>query len=251
MNMNIEHPTLTAYHLYDTDPVMKLVPAPSQREWMDETPQKFARRCLPLLIANASGWFCLNSHAIRVTWNGGVDKSALHIEYQQGKGPGYAVSHFGSGILTWNIPFLLKTSPGYNLLVRGPANLPKDGISPLEGVVETDWSSATFTMNWKFTRPHMPVVFAVGEPICMLVPQQRSELEAFTARLRNIAEEKEMHAAYSAWAASRLAFNADLQVPGSEATKCKWQKDYFQARGIEEHQTKLALSRFHREGDGE
>lgn len=244
-------PTLTAYHLYDTDPVMKLEPAPRTRVWMDETPQGFAKRCLPLLIANQAGWFCLNSHALRVTWNGGMDKSALHIEYQQGKGPGYAVSHFGSGILTWNIPYLFRTSPGYNLLVRGPANLPKDGISPLEGLVESDWANSTFTMNWKFTRPGLPVLFDVGFPICMLVPQKRSELESFTARLQGIAEEPEMHADYSEWAASRLAFNADLQVPGSDATKCKWQKDYFQARGVETHQTKLSLSRFYTEEDSE
>src|SRR3712207_8402233 len=33
-----------------------------------------------------------------------------------------ARSHFGSGILTWNLPFLFRTPPGYNLHVRGPAN---------------------------------------------------------------------------------------------------------------------------------
>jgi hypothetical protein len=37
-----------------------------------------------------------------------------------------AISHFGSGILTWNVPYLFRTPPGYNLLVRGPANWPKD-----------------------------------------------------------------------------------------------------------------------------
>ena len=46
-------------------------------------------------------------------------------------------------------------------------------------MIETDWSVATFTMNWKLTRPHWPVTFEIGEPICMVVPQRRGELESF------------------------------------------------------------------------
>ena len=38
-------------------------------------------------------------------------------------------SHFGSGILTWHLPLLFRTPPGYDLLVRGPANHPKDAMS--------------------------------------------------------------------------------------------------------------------------
>jgi hypothetical protein len=30
-------------------------------------------------------------------------------------------------------------------------------ISPLDGIVETDWLEATFTMNWKLTRPNHTV----------------------------------------------------------------------------------------------
>jgi Family of unknown function (DUF6065) len=43
---------------------------------------------------------------------------------------------------------VFRTPPGCNLYVRGPANSPKDGIAALEGIIETDWSEATFTMNW-------------------------------------------------------------------------------------------------------
>jgi Family of unknown function (DUF6065) len=235
------HPTLTAYHLYSGEPTMKLVPAARNRAWMDATPQGFSKRCLPLLMANASGWFILNSHAITVTWNGGIDKSALRIEAED---PGLAVSHFGSGILTWNLPYLFRTSEGYNLLVRGPANLPKDGISALEGLVETDWSSATFTMNWKVTRPNEAITFAVGDPIAQLVPQKRGELESVITRHATINEVPYMLKGYSEWSASRTSFLEQLQIAGSDATKQGWQKDYFQAPGIAEHQTKLKLMEF-------
>ncbi len=56
----------------------------------------------------------------------------------------------------------------------------------MEGIVETDWASSVFSMNWKLTRAHMPVRFEVDEPICMIVPQRRAELEEFTPELRPI-----------------------------------------------------------------
>jgi hypothetical protein len=123
---------------------------------MQATNERFANRCLPLLIANQAGWFLLNSHPIRVTWDGGNELSNLQVEYLKGFPPYPAVSHFGHGIVTWTIPYLFRTPPGYNLLVRGPSNWPKDGAHALEGIVETDWSVATFTMNWMLTRPNQP-----------------------------------------------------------------------------------------------
>ena len=49
----------------------------------------------------------------------------------------------------------------------------------LEGLVETDWAVATFTMNWKLTVPRRLIRFEPDDPICMLVPQRRGELESF------------------------------------------------------------------------
>ena len=45
--------------------------------------------------------------------------------------------------------------------------------------METDWLDATFTMNWKLTRPHHPVVFEADEPIAMNSPVRRGQLEEF------------------------------------------------------------------------
>ena len=70
--------------------------------------------------------------------------------------------NFGHGVLTWHLNYLFRTSPGYNLYARGPANWPKDGIVPLEGIIETDWSVATFTMNWKVTVKNQPIDFEPG-----------------------------------------------------------------------------------------
>jgi hypothetical protein len=228
---------------------MRLVPAQVSRVWMDQTKDRFAYRCLPLLLANQSGWLVLSSHQLVAVWNGGDAPSGLRIGYASEAPPYPAVSHFGHGILTWIIPYLFRTSPGYNLLVRGPANYPKEGACPLEGVVETDWSVASFTMNWQLTQANRPVVFAVDEPIAMLMPQRRGELEEFRPEIRNLAADPELERAHRRWAAGRAEFLVDLKAPGSDAAAHGWQKDYFRGRTAEgtparEHQTRLRLRAF-------
>ena len=238
---------LVAYALTDRPPL--LVKAKRERDWMDATPVHFAYRCLPMVIANQSGWMILNRHKIAVTWNGGPDTGALKIDFLSGDEQHNAVSLFGCGILTFTIGYLFRTPPGYNLYVRGPANMPKDGIVALEGIVESDWTEATFTMNWKITRPNHPLVFEEGEPIAMVSPMKRGEIESFRPELRNLTEDPNLAVLHAEWARSRAAHNADLRVPNSEARKQGWQRHYFRGESIRkeptfEHQTKLALTEF-------
>src|SRR3989442_13059819 len=113
---------------------MPLLPAPRTREWIDATTQKFARRCLPLLIANQAGWFVQNGQTIHAIWTGEGDPRSLRIEYETTEGPYAVSSHFGHGILTWNLPYLFRTPAGMKLPVRRPSNWPKDCVSPLGGM---------------------------------------------------------------------------------------------------------------------
>jgi hypothetical protein len=227
------------------------VPAPRSRTWMDQTDQRFANRCLPLLMANQSGWHILNTHTIEVEWDGRNQLDGIHIRVLSGAGDCPVHSHFGHGIVTWSIPFLFRTSPGYNLWARGPANSPKDGACPLEGLVETDWSPATFTMNWQLTRPDHMVRFEEGEPICCVIPQRRGELEEFDAVIENIGDSPEESERYRQWAQSRHIF-LDL-MSGETRPKEGWQKHYFHGEGpagerFEAHQNKLKLRAFHNPG---
>jgi hypothetical protein len=240
---------LTAYRLHHAP--LPLVCAPGARAWMDATDQRYAYRCLPLLIANQSGWFVLNDQPIECLWDGTREASGVRIRQRDPKAARPSItSHFGEGIITWHIPYLFRTPPGYNLLVRGPANWPKDGVQALEGVVEADWTSATFTMNWKITRPRRWIRFGAGEPICMVVPQRRGELESFETRVADLASNPELHEAHRQWSESRSRFLVQLRVNGSDAAGRKWQKDYFQGRSpgadtrTTQHQTVLKLRPF-------
>jgi hypothetical protein len=231
-------------------------PAPIEREWMDATGERFAYRCLPLNIANSHGWEILSPVGFAAGWTGGPGVDALVIQ-TDGGAPAPASSHFGGGILTFHVPTLFQTEPGYDLWVQGPVNRPKDGIYALTGVVETDWSPFTFTMNWVFTRSGALLRFEKDEPICHIFPVKRGELEALSPRVAPIDEAPELKARYDAWSASRGGFNAELKTPGSDAQAQRWQKNYYRGQdseGVEvaddDHRTRLRLRPF-RSGGGD
>jgi hypothetical protein len=235
---------LLAYRVTDGAP-FELTTAPLHRDWMDATDRRFANRCLPLLMANQAGWLLLSEHTFTARWSGGRDQAAIEIRPLGGDGACPAVSHFGNGILTFQLPFLFRTPPGWNLLVRGPANRPKDGIAPLEGLVEADWASSTFTMNWQITRPGVTIEFRREEPVCMIVPQRRGELERFRPMVAGLSDMPDA-AGYLSWRQRRQAFLDELAVPQSAAARAGWQRDYMSGtsgdgRTFAGHQRRLRL----------
>ncbi len=231
-------------------PPPKMIPAPLERGWMDETPMGFAYRCLPLNIANAHGWFILNDAPLVAQWNGNPGTDAIHIESDPVEGRSvHVISHFGFGVLTFHVRGLYRTEPGYDLFVTGPTNLQKDGIQALSGMVETDWSPFTFTMNWRFTRKHTPIAFEANEPIAMIFPVQRGLVESIEPEIRAMESDPELRAAYLKWANSRKSFNEELNVDGSDAQRKKWQKEYFRGEHegetvVDDHRTKLRVKPF-------
>lgn len=173
-------PWLKAYALASTDG-WSIEPAPAKRAWMDETFKRIAYRCLPLIAANQAGWVIRCPATFTATWSGKPDNHGVRIVPDSASTPAahVAVSHFGSGVLTFVLPWLFRTSPGYGLLLRGPANEPKEHAAPLDALVETDWSPYTFTMNWRILRAETPVRFVKGEAICLLQPFRLDLLESF------------------------------------------------------------------------
>ena len=129
-------------------------PAEPTRSWMDATSEAFAYRCLPLNIANAHGWEILTPKGFWAYWRGGTSTADVIIRPDADMPPASVpISLFGQGTFTVHVQGLFRTPPGWNLYVGGSPNSAKDGVAPLAGVIETDWSPYTFTMNWRFTRP--------------------------------------------------------------------------------------------------
>ncbi len=229
---------------------------PPKRGWMERTGKRGAYRCLPLVVANQAGWLIRNPFSFHVIWDGGPGVDQLRFAFPDGpvgwggQMPEAVVSsHFGDGILTFQIPFLFRTSPGYNLWVKGPANAFRDGAQALEGMVETDWSHSPFTMNWKITRPHQPILFREGEVVCQILPYPRGLIERFDPEIRHLTTNPELAEAFETWSTGRGEFIEDLSDPSSDAYREGWQKHYFQGRDsagekVEEHQTAIPSREF-------
>ncbi len=225
--------------------------ASPKRTWMEEAPERFAYRCLPLAIANAHGWEFLSPCGFEARWNGGAGADAVEIRLDPGTPAQRApVSLFGLGTITFHIEAIVRTDKGWNLWVGGPPNDAKDGIAPLGGVIETDWSPYTFTMNWRFTRPGHWVRFEENEPFCFFFPVPRGALDGIAPVIRPIDDETGLSDAFRTWSQSRDAFQEWVAETQPEAPADKWQKLYY--RGVRpdgtpgpgDHQAKLRLPPF-------
>ncbi len=201
-------------------------PGPAQREFMDGTSSRFAYRCLPLNIANQFGWELLSPCTFEATWDGGSSPDSIRVEVLDDAWP-HPVSHFGHAVLTFHISQIFRTPPGTQILVTGPINTPKDGIYAMTGIIETDWSPYTFTMNWVITRPFFPIRFEKGEPIAHIMPVNLAAIEELEPIYLPIDANPELKEKYELFQNSRNTFNKDLNDPESEANKQKWQKGYF------------------------
>jgi hypothetical protein len=242
-------PRLTGY--LHTGATIDIRPAPLERDWMVKAPERFPHRCLPLNMANTCGWEILCDAGFTATWNGGDGAGAISVEVDGGAAS-LASSHFGHGVLTFSVPCLFSTGAGFDLMVQGPVNRPKDAIAPLSGLVETDWSPYAFTMNWLFTRTHAPVRFEKGEPFCHIFPLRRGDVESFQPSFRPLTDNPALKIQHDSWSASRDQFNTDLKRSGTQAQDDRWQKRYYHGLDMEgrniapDHRTRIRVKPFAR-----
>ena len=241
---------LFLYPLSNEEPPVR--PADPRRQWMDETPESFAYRCLPLALANQHGWEVTTPVAFEASWNGGPAPQDVTIRFDtppQARLTGGPLANFGSGVLTFELHFLLRTPPGWNTYVTGPMNGIKDGIAPLSGVIETDWSPYSFTMNWRFTRPGS-VRFEAGEAIAHFFPLRRDLFERFDPVIENVHSDPKTYEQFNMWRESRGDFMKRLAALEDAAVEEKWQKTYYRglrpdgSKGAKDHKIKLRVKPF-------
>ncbi|MEW7010028.1 DUF6065 family protein [Lentilitoribacter sp. EG35] len=230
------------------DRVPEIVPAGFKRGWMDKSENRSAYRCTPMIIANSSGWEILLPRSFRVHWNGGPKREDIQIEALDDSNyfKYLATSHFGGGVLTFLTGYLFQTSLGWTVSVRGAPNWPKDGVTALEGLIESDWLPFPFAMNWLFTRPGT-VEFLKGEPYCFITPVPQLDLEYLVPKIHSIKSNPELHGEFQAWKKSRKDFNDKLFQHDQEALKKGWQRNYVNGKTMlgtsssPYHKTKLRV----------
>ena len=213
----------------------EIVPGRPQRGWMERFEDRHPYRCLPLTMANCTGWEILCPMAFEAEWNGGKMQTDITLTPDVGHPDfhDFAKSHFSHGVVTFHTGYMFRTAPGWSMWCGGPPNHIKDGIQPLVGLVETDWLPFPFTMNWHFTRPGR-VRFEKGEPFCFISIMEDKKLEGVDMVIRALDSDPDLYGQYEAWANRRAEFNARLFRQDPETMKAAWQRYYFRGEMPEE-----------------
>jgi uncharacterized protein DUF6065 len=93
----------------------------------------------------------------------------------EGFSPQFLASLIEPGIVQIWSGLVVRTAPGWSLLVRAPANLVRNpGYEVYEGIVETDrWFGPLFT-NIRLTKTHTPIEFDADFPFLQVQPVHQS-----------------------------------------------------------------------------
>jgi hypothetical protein len=194
VNVPDKHIAIFPKNIYSNsniEDVKKIIEKPSvKRPWF--TPDFY--RCLPLTIANQYGFFIKPTFDFEVTWNGGNETSDMQFSFDEESAKKnvenpVVLSHFGSGILTIGLPFILRTPPGVNLMTISPPNVLINNMTVMSGVIETDNLRRDFSINIKLHHPGT-YTFNTHNVLATVIPIPRYFADSFNLELaENIFEE--------------------------------------------------------------
>jgi hypothetical protein len=200
-----------------------------KREWF--TPHFY--RCLPLTIGNQYGFTISCQFDINVMWNGGDRREDISFIFTEDtdmlkdKYPEIS-SHFGSGILTINPPFALRTPPGVNLMTINPPNVILENITVMTGVIEADNLRRNFTLNLKIQKPYIEVFIPKGTPLAAFIPIPRYYGDGFELKFADeLFDEDAIIEELQAATDADIQRN-ELEIPSKSGVG----RDYFVGRDI-------------------
>jgi hypothetical protein len=152
-----------------------------KREWFDP----HAYYCLPLTIGNQYGFLVKSLIDFDIMWDGKSDAQITFLN-DDNQEKQTIKNGFGSGIITVQNRFALKTPPGINIMTIQPPNMFIPGCFALTGVIECDNIRRDFTFNFKVTVPNTLIGVRKGDPVGAFIPIPRYFVDSF--ELKNASE---------------------------------------------------------------
>jgi hypothetical protein len=88
-----------------------IVPGRPQRAWMDDFLGRHPYRCLPMTMANSTGWEILCPIGFTAEWNGGISQTDIKLtpDHPFPNFQDFVKSHFSHGVVTFH--------PGYRAVL--------------------------------------------------------------------------------------------------------------------------------------
>jgi hypothetical protein len=147
----------------------------SKRDWFNA----HFYYCLPINIGNQYGFVIKSLVDFDATWPGGEADAIITIHDNSNDHKQTVKSGFGSGIITIQNRFALKTPLGINLMTIQPPNMFVPACVAMTGVIETDQIRRDFTFNLKMTLPNHKVEVRKGDALGAFIPVPRNFVENF------------------------------------------------------------------------
>ncbi len=178
------------------------LPQRADRAAAGSLPTRAFRYCEPVVTASAFGYYVFPPFSFKVMWDGyeiawsydGADgwlplKSAQFPHFAgyfderapaeiRGFSPPFLSALQEPGLMQMWTGLIARTAPGWSLLVRPCANLPRHGAYELfEGVIETDRWFGPLITNMRLTRTNAPIEFRADFPLLQVQPLPREVLD--------------------------------------------------------------------------
>ncbi|MBN8929001.1 MAG: hypothetical protein BGO51_01400 [Rhodospirillales bacterium 69-11] len=178
------------------------LPLRADRSAAGSLPTRAFRYCEPVTAASAFGYYVFAPMNFSLLWDGTdvMWRWEGEPEWQPLTAtlfPGFADQFDAAAppaVQGWSPPFLaalqepglvqmwtgyvVRTRPGWSLLVRPPANLPRrSGFEPYEGIVETDRWFGPLSMNFRLTKTDTPIEIQTELPLLQVQPMPRFAYE--------------------------------------------------------------------------
>ena len=185
-----------------------------RRDWMDDTYNKHAYQCLPMTVANVSGWELVLDEDLVVIWEGG---NTIVKVLSGGTQKDRQVAHPSMiGIISLSTGWAINTEEGYATWVTGSPNYFIDGAVPLAATIPSSWWPDEVQMNWKITKVNEPVTFPAGTPYCFFTVYPEGLLESVEFEVGNVWDKPDL-------IESRVKYS-DMKMKNQEENPWTWTK---------------------------
>ena len=177
-------------------------PQRADRSAAGSLPTRAFRYCEPVVTASAFGYYVFPPTNFSLMWDGnsftwtyeGANEwmslraaqfpnfAAYFDERAPAEIRGFSPPFLGAlqepGLIQMWTGLVARTAPGWSLLVRPCANLPRSQpIELFEGVIETDRWFGPLITNFRVTQTNVPVEFRADFPILQVQPLPREALD--------------------------------------------------------------------------
>jgi hypothetical protein len=178
------------------------LPQRADRSAAGSLPTRAFRYCEPVATASGFGYYVFppinfslmwNGHSFTWTYEGAGEWMPLHAaqfpqfapyfdervpEEIRGFSPPFLGALQEPGLIQMWTGIVARTAPGWSLLVRPCANLPRSQpVELFEGIIETDRWFGPLITNFRVTQTNVPVEFRADYPLLQVQPLPREALD--------------------------------------------------------------------------